>query len=103
MVNGTFVNVFRIYMIRHDYYYNLKKRNPLMYEGSEGQDKINTDSAYLQVPVYHITRMEVLQRRYNLSAVETGPVFREHAIPRQVEEELEGKRQQECEKGKLLI
>lgn len=51
----------------------------------------NLHSAYLQVPVYHVTRVEVLQRRYDLSAIETGPVFREHTIPRQVEEELEGR------------
>ena len=43
----------------------------------------------LQVPVDHILLgVEVVQRRHDLRPVEAGPLLREHAVSRQVEEQL---------------
>ena len=56
---------------------------------TRGQSRAGGSAAHLQVPVHHVARVEVLQRRHDLGAVEARPVFREHPLSRQVEEELE--------------
>lgn len=46
------------------------------------------DENHLQIAVHNIPRVEVLERRHNLGAVESGPIFCKHPFPRHVEEEL---------------
>lgn len=44
--------------------------------------------AHLDVAVHHIPRVQVLQGRDDLRAIEAGPLLREDALPGQVEEQL---------------
>lgn len=47
-------------------------------------------SVYLEVPVHDLARVQVVQRRHDLGAVEARAVLGEHALPRQMEKQLRG-------------
>lgn len=51
--------------------------------------KTSLCSAHLQVTVNNLRRVQVIQRRNDLSAVETGPILRKHAFSRQMKKQLQ--------------